>query len=222
MSLIKKLIKSIMAYSIFFPVVETLSATSVALLVLYSIWSISYGGVDYGTVTTEMMSFILYISMLFRPIRMLADRFNTLQMGMVGSSRVFELIDSQDFIFQKDNLKPDGFKGHIKFDNVLFSYNEINPVFKGLSFTVNPGETVAIVGPTGAGKTSLINLISRYYEFQKGKITIDGLDIRNIDINTLRSKIAVVLQDVFLFNTTIREYYNRRFENFKKGSYSSS
>ena len=113
-------IKGIMAYSIFFPVVETLSATSIALLVLFSVWSISYGGVDYGTVTTEMMSFILYISMLFRPIRMLADRFNTLQMGMVGSSRVFELIDSQDFIFQKDNLKPDGFKGHIKFDNVFF------------------------------------------------------------------------------------------------------
>ena len=198
-------IKGIMAYSIFFPVVETLSATSIALLVLYSVWSISYGGVDYGTVTTEMMSFILYISMLFRPIRMLADRFNTLQMGMVGSSRVFELIDSQDFIFQKDNLKPDGFKGHIKFDNVHFSYNDTNPVFKGLSFTVNPGETVAIVGPTGAGKTSLINLISRYYEFQKGKITIDDLDIRNIDINVLRSKIAVVLQDVFLFNTTILE-----------------
>jgi ATP-binding cassette subfamily B protein len=198
-------IKGIMAYSIFFPVVETLSATSIALLVLYSVWSISYGGVDYGTVTTEMMSFILYISMLFRPIRMLADRFNTLQMGMVGSSRVFELIDSQDFIFQKDNLKPDGFKGYIKFDNVHFSYNDINPVFKGLSFTVNPGETVAIVGPTGAGKTSLINLISRYYEFQKGKITIDDLDIRNIDINILRSKIAVVLQDVFLFNTTILE-----------------
>ncbi len=198
-------IKGIMAYSIFFPVVETLSATSIALLVLYCVWSISYGGVDYGTVTTEMMSFILYISMLFRPIRMLADRFNTLQMGMVGSSRVFELIDSQEFIFQKDNLKPDGFEGRIKFDNVHFSYNDTTPVFKGLSFTVNPGETVAIVGPTGAGKTSLINLISRYYEFQKGKITIDDLDIRDVDINMLRSKIAVVLQDVFLFNTTILE-----------------
>mgnify|MGYP001964573790 CR=1 FL=1 len=198
-------IKGIMAYSIFFPVVETLSATSIALLVLFCVWSISYGGVDYGTVTTEMMSFILYISMLFRPIRMLADRFNTLQMGMVGSSRVFELIDREEFIFQKDNLRPDGFKGQIKFDNVHFSYNDTTPVFKGLSFTVNPGETVAIVGPTGAGKTSLINLISRYYEFQKGKITIDNFDIRNIDIGMLRSKIAVVLQDVFLFNTTILE-----------------
>ena len=196
-------IKGIMAYSIFFPVVETLSATSIALLVLYCVWSISYGGVDYGTVTTEMMSFILYISMLFRPIRMLADRFNTLQMGMVGSSRVFELLDSEEFIFQKNNLNPKGFKGYIKFNNVHFSYNDTTPVFKGLSFTVNPGETVAIVGPTGAGKTSLINLISRYYEFQKGQITIDDFDIRDIDINILRSKIAVVLQDVFLFNTTI-------------------
>tara|TARA_B100001057_G_C22823674_1_gene940480 strand:- start:86 stop:1861 length:1776 start_codon:yes stop_codon:yes gene_type:complete len=198
-------IKGIMAYSIFFPVVETLSATSIALLVLFCVWSISYGGVDYGTVTTEMMSFILYISMLFRPIRMLADRFNTLQMGMVGSSRVFELIDREEFIFQKDNLRPDGFKGQIKFDNIHFSYNDTTPVFKGLSFTVSPGETVAIVGPTGAGKTSLINLISRYYEFQQGKITIDNFDIRNIDIGMLRSKIAVVLQDVFLFNTTILE-----------------
>ena len=196
-------IKGIMAYSIFFPVVETLSATSIAFLVLYCVWSISYGGVDYGTVTTEMMSFILYISMLFRPIRMLADRFNTLQMGMVGSSRVFELLDSEEFIFQKNNLNPKGFKGYIKFNNVYFSYNDTTPVFKGLSFTVNPGETVAIVGPTGAGKTSLINLISRYYEFQKGQITIDDFDIRDIDINILRSKIAVVLQDVFLFNTTI-------------------
>jgi len=196
-------IKGIMAYSIFFPVVETLSATSIAFLVLYCVWSISYGGVDYGTVTTEMMSFILYISMLFRPIRMLADRFNTLQMGMVGSSRVFELLDSEEFIFQKNNLNPKGFKGYIKFNNVHFSYNDTTPVFKGLSFTVNPGETVAIVGPTGAGKTSLINLISRYYEFQKGQITIDDFDIRDIDINILRSKIAVVLQDVFLFNTTI-------------------
>jgi ATP-binding cassette, subfamily B, multidrug efflux pump len=196
-------IKGIMAYSIFFPVVETLSATSIAFLVLYCVWSISYGGVDYGTVTTEMMSFILYISMLFRPIRMLADRFNTLQMGLVGSSRVFELLDSEEFIFQKNNLNPKGFKGYIKFNNVHFSYNDTTPVFKGLSFTVNPGETVAIVGPTGAGKTSLINLISRYYEFQKGQITIDDFDIRDIDINILRSKIAVVLQDVFLFNTTI-------------------
>jgi ATP-binding cassette subfamily B multidrug efflux pump len=198
-------IKGIMAYSIFFPVVETLSALSIALLVLFSVWSISFGGVDYGTVTTEMMSFILYISMLFRPIRMLADRFNTLQMGMVGSARVFELLDSNEYIIQNDNLNLAEFKGNIKFNDVYFSYDEKASVFNGLSFEVKAGQTVAIVGPTGSGKTSLINLISRYYEFQNGQITLDNTDLRDIDLNILRSKIAVVLQEVFLFNTTILE-----------------
>ncbi len=198
-------VKGIMAYSIFFPVVEILSATSVALLVLFCIWSISYGGVDYGTVTTEMMSFVLYVNMLFRPIRMLADRFNTLQMGMVGSARVFELLDTKEYIFQNDHLKPESFNGNIKFNNVHFSYDDKASVFKGLTFEVNAGETVAIVGPTGAGKTSLINLISRYYEFQKGTILLDDYNIRNLDLDVLRSKIAVVLQDVFLYNTSILE-----------------
>ena len=198
-------IKGIMAYSIFFPVVEILSATSVALLVIFCIWSISYGGVDYGTVTTEMMSFVLYVNMLFRPIRMLADRFNTLQMGMVGSARVFELLDTKEYIFQNDQLKPESFNGNIKFNDVHFSYDDKTSVFKGLTFEVNAGETVAIVGPTGAGKTSLINLISRYYEFQKGTILLDDYNIRNLDLDVLRSKIAVVLQDVFLYNTSILE-----------------
>ena len=198
-------IKGIMAYSIFFPVVEILSATSVALLVIFCIWSISYGGVDYGTVTTEMMSFVLYVNMLFRPIRMLADRFNTLQMGMVGSARVFELLDTKEYIFQNDQLKPESFNGNIKFNDVHFSYDNKASVFKGLTFEVNAGETVAIVGPTGAGKTSLINLISRYYEFQKGTILLDDYNIRNLDLDVLRSKIAVVLQDVFLYNTSILE-----------------
>jgi ATP-binding cassette subfamily B multidrug efflux pump len=198
-------IKGIMAYSIFFPVVEILSATSVALLVIFCIWSISYGGVDYGTVTTEMMSFVLYVNMLFRTIRMLADRFYTLQMGMVGSARVFELLDTKEYIFQNDQLKPESFNGNIKFNDVHFSYDNKASVFKGLTFEVNAGETVAIVGPTGAGKTSLINLISRYYEFQKGTILLDDFNIRNLDLDVLRSKIAVVLQDVFLYNTSILE-----------------
>ena len=198
-------IKGIMAYSIFFPVVEILSATSVAFLVIFCVWSISYGGVDYGTVTTEMMSFVLYVNMLFRPIRMLADRFNTLQMGMVGSARVFELLDTKEYIFQNDQLKPESFNGNIKFNDVHFSYDNKASVFKGLTFEVNAGETVAIVGPTGAGKTSLINLISRYYEFQKGTILLDDYNIRNLDLDVLRSKIAVVLQDVFLYNTSILE-----------------
>jgi subfamily B ATP-binding cassette protein MsbA len=141
--------------------------------------------------------------MLFRPIRMLADRFNTLQMGMVGSARVFELLDSKEYISQNSNLNPKIFNGGISFKDVYFSYDENKPIFNGLTFDVKAGQTVAIVGPTGAGKTSLINLISRYYEFQKGSIKIDDFDIRNIDLDILRSKIGVVLQDVFLFNTTI-------------------
>ena len=198
-------IKSIMAYSIFFPVVEILSALSIALLVLYSIWSISYGEVDYVVVTTQMLSFILYVQMLFRPIRMLADRFNTLQMGMVGSARVFELMDNSEIITQNNEISNNDFKGNISFKDVFFSYDDKLWVFNGLTFEVKASQTVAVVGPTGAGKTSLINLVSRFYEFQKGTITLDGNDIRNLDINNLRSKIAVVLQDVFLYNTTIME-----------------
>ena len=198
-------IKSIMAYSIFFPVVEILSALSIALLVIYSIWSISYGEVDYGVVTTQMLSFILYVHMLFRPIRMLADRFNTLQMGMVGSSRVFELMDNKEFIVQDNDIRLNSFNGNIKFNDVHFSYDEKVSVFNGLTFEVKAGETIAVVGPTGAGKTSLINLISRFYEFQKGDITLDGVSIRDLNLEELRVNLAVVLQDVFLYNTTIYE-----------------
>lgn len=198
-------IKSIMAYSIFFPVVEFLSAMSIALLVLYSIWSISYGDVDYVTVTTQMLSFILYVHMLFRPIRMLADRFNTLQMGLVGSARVFDLIDNTEIIKQNDQISSNSFKGTITFNDVHFSYDNKQNIFNGLSFEVNAGETVAIVGPTGAGKTSIINLISRFYEFQKGEIKIDNISIRDLNLNELRTKVGVVLQDVFLYNTSVLE-----------------
>ena len=198
-------IKGIMAYSIFFPVVETLSALSIAILVIYSVWSISYGNTDYGTITTEMMSFILYVHMLFRPIRMLADRFNTLQMGMVSSARVFDLLDNDEIIHQSEENQLNSFNGQISFKNVHFSYDGRSKVFDGLSLDVQPGETIAVVGPTGAGKTSLINLISRYYEFQEGEILLDGIDIRSISLSSLRSKVAVVLQDVFLFNTSVLE-----------------
>ena len=198
-------IKGIMAYSIFFPVVETLSALSIAILVIYSVWSISYGNTDYGTITTEMMSFILYVHMLFRPIRMLADRFNTLQMGMVSSARVFDLLDNDEIIHQSEENHLESFNGQISFKNVHFSYDGRSKVFDGLSLDVKSGETIAVVGPTGAGKTSLINLISRYYEFQEGDISLDGIDIRSISLSSLRSKVAVVLQDVFLFNTSVLE-----------------
>ena len=196
-------IRSIMAYSIFFPVVEFLSAMSIAFLVLYSIWSVSYMQVDYVTVSTQMLSFILYVHMLFRPIRMLADRFNTLQMGMVGSSRVFDLLDKKEIIIQKNQISDLNFRGDIVFKNVNFSYDSKQNVFEDLNFEVKAGETVAIVGPTGAGKSSVINLLSRFYEFQKGSITIDGVDIRDFKIELLRKQIGVVLQDVFLYNSTI-------------------
>lgn len=209
-------VKGIMAYSIFFPVVETLSALSIALLVLYSVRTISYGGTDYSKVITDMMSFILYVHMLFRPIRMLADRFNTLQMGMVGAGRVFDLLDNTDFIKQNDQMLLTNIKGDIEFKNVHFSYDEVHQVLKGISFKVNSGQTIAVVGPTGAGKTSLINLISRFYEFQSGEIILDGKDIRSIDLSSLRSKIAIVLQDVFLYNASIIENITLGNKNISK------
>jgi subfamily B ATP-binding cassette protein MsbA len=143
--------------------------------------------------------------MLFRPIRMLADRFNTLQMGMVSSARVFDLLDNDEIIHQSEENQLDSFNGQISFKNVHFSYDGRSNVFDGLSLDVQPGETIAVVGPTGAGKTSLINLISRYYEFQEGEILLDGMDIRSILLSSLRSRVAVVLQDVFLFNTSVLE-----------------
>ncbi len=208
--------KGIMAYYFFFPVVETLSALSIALLVLYSVRTISYGGTDYSKVITDMMSFILYVHMLFRPIRMLADRFNTLQMGMVGAGRVFDLLDNTDFIKQNDQMLLTNIKGDIEFKNVHFSYDEVHQVLKGISFKVNSGQTIAVVGPTGAGKTSLINLISRFYEFQSGEIILDGKDIRSIDLSSLRSKIAIVLQDVFLYNASIIENITLGNKNISK------
>jgi ATP-binding cassette, subfamily B, multidrug efflux pump len=209
-------VKGIMAYSIFFPVVETLSALSIALLVLYSVRSISYGNTNYTKVTTDMMSFILYVHMLFRPIRMLADRFNTLQMGMVGSARVFELLDNTEFIEQNDKILLDNIKGEIEFKDVHFSYDELHQVLKGISFKVKSGQTMAVVGPTGAGKTSLINLISRFYEFQSGDITLDGKDIRSVELSSLRSKIAIVLQDVFLYNASILDNITLGNKNISK------
>jgi ATP-binding cassette subfamily B protein len=209
-------VKGIMAYSVFFPVVETLSALSIALLVLYSVRTISYGGTDYSKVITDMMSFILYVHMLFRPIRMLADRFNTLQMGMVGAGRVFDLLDNTEFIRQNDQISISNIKGDIEFKNVHFSYDEVHQVLKGISFKVKSGQTIAVVGPTGAGKTSLINLISRFYEFQSGEIMLDGKDIRSIDLSSLRSKIAIVLQDVFLYNASILENITLGNKNISK------
>ncbi len=196
-------IRSIMAYSIFFPVVENLSAISIALLILFSINQMTYETADYGKISTDLTAFILYVHMLFRPIRMLADRFNTLQMGMVGSSRVFKVLDTNENIIQQGCHQPAEIKGGIEFREVGFAYNPDDVVLKNISFNVEPGKTIAIVGSTGSGKTSIINVLCRFYEYQSGQILLDGVDIRNYEIDFLRNKIAVVLQDVFLYSDSI-------------------
>jgi ATP-binding cassette subfamily B protein len=146
----------------------------------------------------------MYINMIFRPIRELIDKFNTLQMGMVAAERIFEVLDTDEFTPNQGTHQPRQVRGEIEFKNVWFAYNAEKWVLKDVSFKVQPGETLALVGATGAGKSSIINILSRFYEIQKGQILLDGIDIRNYDIVALRHNIATVLQDVFLFSDTIR------------------
>jgi ATP-binding cassette subfamily B multidrug efflux pump len=194
-------IRSNWYYSIFFPVVEIISAMSMGLLVWYGAKSILTKPLDVtpGTIT----EFLLYISMLFRPIRELADKFNTLQMGMVGAERVFKVLDTQETTENKGTYKPAKMEGSISFRNVWFAYKEEQYVLKDLSFEVKAGHTVALVGATGAGKSSTINILNRFYDIQKGEIEVDGVDIHDYELNFLRQNIATVLQDVFLFSDTI-------------------
>ena len=194
-------IRSNWYYSIFFPVVEIISAMSLGLLVWYGSRSILSKPLDVtpGTIA----EFILYIGMLFRPIRELADKFNTLQMGMVGAERVFRVLDTQEITQNTGTFMPGKINGKITFDQVWFAYTDDQYVLKNLSFEVQAGQTVAMVGATGAGKSSTINILNRFYEIGKGSIRIDGTDIREYELNFLRRQIATVLQDVFLFSDTI-------------------
>jgi ATP-binding cassette subfamily B multidrug efflux pump len=194
-------IKSNWYYSIFFPVVEIISAMSMGLLVWYGAKSILTKPLDVtpGTIT----EFLLYISMLFKPIRELADKFNTLQMGMVGAERVFKVLDTDERTENNGTYVPAKMEGAISFRNVWFAYKEDQYVLKDLSFEVKPGQTIALVGATGAGKSSTINILNRFYDIQKGQIEIDGVDIHKYELNFLRQNIATVLQDVFLFSDTI-------------------
>lgn len=197
-------IRSNWYYSIFFPVVEIISAVSIGLLVWYGSKSILSDEISPGVV----VSFIMYINMLFRPIRELADKFNTLQMGMVGAERIFNVLDTDEQTEDNGTLQPQKLKGEIEFRNVWFAYNEENWVLKDISFHVKPGETLALVGATGAGKSSVINILNRFYEINKGSILIDGNDIRDYKLSYLRSNIATVLQDVFLFSDSIANNIN--------------
>jgi ATP-binding cassette subfamily B multidrug efflux pump len=192
-------IRTVWAYSIFFPIVEMLSASSLGLLVWWGTKGVLAGQTSLG----DLIAFILYIHMLYRPIRQLADRFNTLQLGMVSSERVFRVLDTNSTIERQDGIKKEKLDGAIEFKNVSFAYIDDDFVLKDVSFSVKPGETVAFVGATGSGKTSTINLLGRFYEYQKGEIFVDGEEIRNYDLENLRQNMGVVLQDVFLFSDTI-------------------
>ncbi|MES2591221.1 MAG: ABC transporter ATP-binding protein [Bacteroidota bacterium] len=192
-------VRSILAYSIFFPVVEILSSVSLGLI----IWWGGRGILKDTTTIGELVSFIMYINMLFRPIRQLADRFNTLQMGMVSSERVFKVLDTTEIIENNGTLEADKIKGDVEFKNLWFAYNENDWILKNISFSVKQGETVALVGATGAGKSSVINLLNRFYEYDKGGISIDSIDVRAYELTSLRKNIGVVLQDVFLFSDSL-------------------
>ena len=190
---------SILYYAVFFPVVEIISAASLGLMVWYG----AKGMLDNNITIGVMVSFPIYISMLFRPIRMLADKFNTLQMGIVAADRVFKLIDQHELLEKEGDFAPLRLKGKVQFDHVSFSYNDEDLILDDVSFQVNPGESLAIVGSTGSGKTTIISLINKFYENQNGHIFIDDKDIQEYKVQALRRRIAVVLQDVFLFSGSV-------------------
>jgi ATP-binding cassette subfamily B protein len=194
-------LRSVLYYSVYYPVAEVIQAIGIGLLVWYG----AKGVIEDFTTIGVLIAFIMYIQMFFRPIRMIADRFNTLQLGIVSTARIINLLDNKDHISDTGTIIPDHFKGEVEFKNVWFAYEDENHVLKDISFKAHQGESIALVGATGAGKSSIINLLSRFYEINKGVITIDGLDIKQYDLHALRRNIGVVLQDVFLFSGSIRE-----------------
>lgn len=194
-------ISTVLYYSIYYPVAEVIAASGTGLLVWWGAHSVLDGHATIGT----LIAFIMYISLFFRPIRMIADRFNTLQMGIVSSDRILKLLDDESVISNEGTFTTDHIDGNVEFKKVWFAYKEEDYVLKDISFKVNHGETVALVGATGAGKSSIINLISRFYEINKGSICVNGRDVKSYDLYNLRNHIGVVLQDVFLFSSSIRE-----------------
>lgn len=208
-------LRAIFAYAIFFPVVDIISALSLGLMVWYGARGVLSDDVTIGV----LVAFPLYISMLYRPIRMLADKFNTLQMGLIAAERVFKLLENDDTVQNSGTYAPQKLKGEVEFDEVSFSYSgnlESDPVLKNVSFQIKPGETLAIVGSTGSGKTTIISLLNRFYEIQHGHIRIDGRDLREFDVFALRRRVAVVLQDVFLFSGTVFDNITLRDPNISE------
>jgi len=193
-------VKAVWYYSIFFPVAEILSSIAVGLIVWYGgLQMLENSNVELG----DIMGFIMMTQMLFRPLRQIADKFNILQMGIVAGERVFNIIDTDSSIAKNGSIEAINIEGVIEFNDVRFSYIEGEEVLKGITFTVEKGQTIAIVGATGAGKSTIINLINRFYEIDVGVITLDKIPVNDYNITSLRNKIAVVLQDVFLFSDSI-------------------
>jgi ATP-binding cassette, subfamily B, multidrug efflux pump len=195
-------LRSVLYYSIYFPVAEIIAAVGIGLLVWYG----AKGVINFeetGITVGKLIAFIMYIQMFFRPIRMIADRYNTLQMGIVSSARILDLLEATDDVQKNGTYKPDHVYGEVTFDHVWFAYNDSQYVLKDINLDIKSGDTIAMVGATGAGKSSIINLLNRFYEINRGSIKVDGVDITEYDLGTLRKNIGVVLQDVFLFSDTI-------------------
>ena len=206
-------LRSIFYYAVFFPVVEVLSAVSIGLVVWYGGEGIISGkDITIG----EIIAFILFIQMMFRPIRQLADRFNVLQMGIVGSERVFRVLDTDDKINDGGKIEVADLNGEISFENVWFRYKKDQWILKNLNFNIESGKFLALVGHTGAGKSSIIRILNRFYEIEKGKIKIDNISIDDLTLNSLRDNIALVQQEVFLFSDSILNNISLYQENILK------
>lgn len=201
---LKANIDSIWHYAVFFPIVEILSTISVSFMIGTGAFLLLYGKIGLAQ-AGDLATYIMLINMLYRPLRMLADKFNTLQMGMVASERVFHIMDTQEFIKDDGKIIATKLQGKVSFNNVSFEYIENVPVLKNISFDIEAGKTLAIVGATGSGKTSTIGIISRFYEYNSGEVLIDDKNIRDYTLASLRGNMAVVLQDVFLFKGSIYE-----------------
>lgn len=205
-------LNAILYYAIFFPVVDIIAAASLGLMV----WWGARGVIGNDVTLGALVAFPIYLNMLFRPMRMLADKFNTLQMGLVAADRVFDVLDRTDQIENKGTIEADQLKGKINFDQVSFAYTAKDYVLKDINLEIKPGETLAIIGSTGSGKTTIINILNRFYEIQKGTIKIDDVNIKDYELLSLRRRIAMVLQDVFLFGGTVLENITLRDSNISR------
>lgn len=197
---------SVFYYAVFFPVVELVSAIALALMIWLGAQGYLQDKVSFGA----LVAFPLYLNLMFRPIRFMADKFNTLQMGLVASERVFKVLDSDEIVSSNGHVLANKLQGSVEFRHVYFAYDDVNDVLNDINFEIKSGETLAIVGNTGSGKSSIIQILNRFYQVRKGLITIDGLDIHDYEIKSLRKRMAIVLQDVFLFEGTVLENISLR------------